>query len=65
MIIFKEYSFLSPVWKFKYEGMRGNGKIIPLFESLSKGNRIEHSFFPIPSKLQIFIPPKIGRNRRE
>jgi hypothetical protein len=45
--------------------MEWNGKIIPLFGSLSEGNGMEHSFLPIPSKSQIFIPPKIGRNRKE
>ena len=52
----KNYSFLSPVWKFKYERIGGNGKIINLFGSLSEGNEIEHSFLLIPSKPQIFIP---------
>jgi hypothetical protein len=45
--------------------MEENGKTIPLFGSLSEGNGMEHSFLPILSKPQIFIPPKIGKNRRE
>jgi hypothetical protein len=49
----------------EWKGMEGNGKTILLFESLSEGNGMEYSFLPIPSKPQIFIPPKIGRNRRE
>jgi hypothetical protein len=44
---------------------RGNGKTIPLFESLSEGNRMKYSFLLISSKPQIFIPSKIGRNRME
>jgi hypothetical protein len=44
--------------------MGGNGKIIPLFGSLSEGNGMECSFLPIPSKPQILIPLKIGRNMR-
>ena len=40
--------------------MEWNGKTIPLFGSLSEGNGMEHSFLPIPSKSQIFIPPKLG-----
>ena len=52
----KDYSFISSVWKFKYEGKWGNGKVIHLFGSLSEGNEMEHSFLPILSKPQIFIP---------
>ena len=36
--------------------MERNGKTIPLFGSLSEGNGMEHTFLPIPSKPQIFIP---------
>ena len=46
----------------------GNGKLIPLFGSLSGrewNEQREHSFLSIPLKPQIFIPPDIGRNRRE
>jgi hypothetical protein len=45
--------------------MEGNGKTILLFGSLSEENGMEHSFLPILSKPQIFIPLKIGRNRRK
>ena len=39
---------------------------VPLFGNISKENGIERSFLPIiPFKFQIFILPKIGRNRRE
>ena len=48
----------------------GNGKSIPLFESLSGREwngmgRREHSFLSILLKSQIFIPPEIGRNEME
>ena len=36
--------------------MERNGKTIPLFGSLGEGNGMEHTFLPIPSKPQIFIP---------
>ena len=37
--IFEEYSFISFVWKIKYERMeKKNGKTILLFETLSEGN---------------------------
>jgi hypothetical protein len=52
--------FLFFVWKFKYEGIGRNGKIILLFGSLSEMNEIEHSFLPIPSKPQFSFPPKLG-----
>ena len=48
----------------------GNGKLIPLFESLNVRewngmDRREHSFFSIPLKSQILIPSKIERNGKE
>ena len=55
-IIILEY---SSIFLFKsFNG--GNGKFIRLFRSL---NRKEHSFFSIPLKPQIFIPPKLGGMR--
>jgi hypothetical protein len=38
--------------------MEMNGKIIPLFGSLSEGNGMKHSFL-IPSKPQFSFPPKL------
>ena len=63
---YKKNSFFSSVWKFKYEGMGRNEKIIPLFESLSEGNGMVHLFLLIPSKPQFLFPQKlggIGRNK--
>ena len=57
---YKKNSFFSSVWKFKYEGMGRNEKIIPLFESLSEGNEMKYSFLLISSKSQFSFLPKLG-----
>ena len=62
--IFLEYYSLLLFGSFN----GGNGMSIPLFGSLVGGNgmvRRECSFLPFPSKPQIFVPLKIGRNERE
>ena len=64
--IILEYSSLPLFGSFN----GGNGKLIPLFGSLSVRewngmDRREHSFFSIPLKSQIFIPFEIRRNGRK
>ena len=40
--------------------MEGNGKIIPLFGSLSEGNGMEHSFLPIIPNPKFSFSKKLG-----
>ena len=61
--IILEYSLILLFGSFN----KGNGKLIPLFGSLSgrEWNEYEGTLILIPLKPQIFIPLKIGRNERE